>query len=164
LALLQAVVATGQCPLRAPSKIWEKRKANYHICSAAQGGAGIISGLDARNATAKAKGTGGLVQVSSYLSGLSGGSWLVSSMVFHDFPDMHDLVLGNTNEGGNLNGWFLDRDLALPNGLNPFDNNNEHYFGYVVAFTIYHTGCVHLSTGVFSGALTTRAELGSTLP
>jgi lysophospholipase len=67
----------------------------------------------------KTKGTGGLVQVSSYLSALSGGSWLVSSMLFHNFPDMYDLVLGNTDKGGNLNGWLLDKDLVLPNGLNP---------------------------------------------
>lgn len=144
-------------------KNFQRGKTNDLVCSAAQGGAGIISGLDARNATAKAKGTGGLVQVSSYLSGLSGGSWLVASMLFHDFPDMYELVMGNTNKGGNLNGWLLDKDLALPSGLNPFDNSNEYYFGYVVVFTILLTKCVHLSTGVFSGALTTRVELGSTL-
>ena len=40
---------------------------------AAQYGAGVISALDARNDSAKAAGTGGLFQVTSYLSGLSGG-------------------------------------------------------------------------------------------
>lgn len=39
---------------------------------AAQYGAGVLSGLDARNDSAKAAGTGGLLQVTSYLSGLSG--------------------------------------------------------------------------------------------
>lgn len=39
---------------------------------AAQVGAAALSGLDARNDSAKAAGTGGLMQVSSYLSGLSG--------------------------------------------------------------------------------------------
>jgi lysophospholipase len=39
---------------------------------AAQYGAGVLSGLDARNSSAKAAGTGGLVQVTTYLSGLSG--------------------------------------------------------------------------------------------
>lgn len=39
---------------------------------AAQYGAAALSGLDARNSSAKAAGTGGLLQVSSYLSGLSG--------------------------------------------------------------------------------------------
>ena len=35
-------------------------------------GAGVLNALDARNGTAKAAGTGGLLQVSSYISALSG--------------------------------------------------------------------------------------------
>ena len=41
---------------------------------AAQYGAGVLSALDARNESAKAAGTGGLLQVTSYMSGLSGAS------------------------------------------------------------------------------------------
>jgi lysophospholipase len=41
---------------------------------AAQYGAGVLSGLDARNESAKNAGTGGLLQVASYLSALSGES------------------------------------------------------------------------------------------
>ena len=41
---------------------------------AAQYGAGVLSGLDARNDSAKQAGTGGLLQVTSYLAGLSGAS------------------------------------------------------------------------------------------
>jgi len=41
---------------------------------AAQYGAGVLSALDARNESAKAAGTGGFLQVTSYLSGLSGAS------------------------------------------------------------------------------------------
>jgi lysophospholipase len=43
---------------------------------AAQYGAGVVSGIDARNASAKAAGTGGLLQVSSYIAGLSGAMCL----------------------------------------------------------------------------------------
>jgi hypothetical protein len=39
---------------------------------AAQYGAGVLSGLDARNDSAKAAGTGGLLQVATYISALSG--------------------------------------------------------------------------------------------
>ncbi len=39
---------------------------------AAQYGAGVLSALDARNQSAKHAGTGGFLQVTSYLSGLSG--------------------------------------------------------------------------------------------
>jgi lysophospholipase-like protein len=41
---------------------------------AAQYGAGVLDALDARNESAKAAGTGGLLQVTSYLSALSGAS------------------------------------------------------------------------------------------
>ena len=41
---------------------------------AAQYGAGVLSALDARNESANAAGTGGLLQVTSYLSGVSGAS------------------------------------------------------------------------------------------
>ena len=41
---------------------------------AAQYGAGVFSGLDARNESAKAAGTGGFLQVTSYMAGLSGAS------------------------------------------------------------------------------------------
>ena len=43
---------------------------------AAQYGAGSLLALDSRNATAKAAGTGGLLQVASYMSGLSGTSYV----------------------------------------------------------------------------------------
>lgn len=39
---------------------------------AAQYGAGVLSGFDARNSSAVAAGTGGLLQVTSYISALSG--------------------------------------------------------------------------------------------
>jgi len=39
---------------------------------AAQYGAGVLSALDARNESSKAAGTGGFLQVTSYLSALSG--------------------------------------------------------------------------------------------
>jgi lysophospholipase len=41
---------------------------------ASQYSAGVMSGLDARNDTAKTAGTGGLLQVASYMAGLSGAS------------------------------------------------------------------------------------------
>lgn len=41
---------------------------------AAQYGAGVMSGLDSRNESAKAAGTGGLLQVTTYWAGLSGRS------------------------------------------------------------------------------------------
>lgn len=47
---------------------------------AAQYAAGVVSAFDARNSSSKSAGTGGLLQVASYLSGLSGGSWFLVRM------------------------------------------------------------------------------------
>lgn len=44
-----------------------------------QFGAGVFSALDARNTTARSSGTGGLLQVASYLAGSSGTSHMSSS-------------------------------------------------------------------------------------
>lgn len=96
---------------------------------ASQFGAGVISALDARNATAVAAGTGGLLQVATYLSGLSGmfiilcihfgiasecsrigGSWLTAGLYMNDFPMVQDMVLGSQP------GWLLQEDLLDPDG------------------------------------------------
>jgi lysophospholipase len=58
---------------------------------AAQYGAGVLSALDARNDSAKTAGTGGFLQVTSYLSGLSGALQSQSqisqvSLFFAPFP------------------------------------------------------------------------------
>ncbi|KIY70399.1 hypothetical protein CYLTODRAFT_347742 [Cylindrobasidium torrendii FP15055 ss-10] len=85
-------------------------------------GAGVVNALDGRNSSSKAAGTGGLLQVSSYLTGLSGGSWLVSSLYSHDFPQTNELVFGGGDSGSS--GWILDFDLFLPGGLSPDDNKD----------------------------------------
>ncbi|KAH7873529.1 lysophospholipase [Lentinula edodes] len=77
---------------------------------ASQFGAGVISALDARNSTAVAAGTGGLLQVATYLSGLSGGSWLTAGLYMNDFPMVQDMVLGSQP------GWLLQEDLLDPDG------------------------------------------------
>ncbi|KDQ08042.1 hypothetical protein BOTBODRAFT_139343, partial [Botryobasidium botryosum FD-172 SS1] len=81
---------------------------------AAQYGAGVLSALDGRNESAVAAGTGGLLQTASYITGLSGGSWLLTSLVFSSFPTLHDLVLGNIDTGGSTTGWLLDAHLFWP--------------------------------------------------
>lgn len=70
------------------------------------------------------------------MSGLSGGSWLLSSLLFHDFPGMHALFLGDTDKGGTLNGWHLDKDLWRPAAFSPLDDDNQHWYGYVLFVTI----------------------------
>ncbi|THH04642.1 hypothetical protein EW146_g10126 [Bondarzewia mesenterica] len=96
---------------------------------AAQYGAGVFSGLDARNESAKAAGTGGLLQVASYWSGLSGGSWLTGGLYMNSWPTVKDMVFGN---GGDEPGWMLDLGLATPDGANVFDDKNQEWYGSLV--------------------------------
>ncbi|KAJ7925224.1 phospholipase B [Mycena leptocephala] len=80
---------------------------------AAQYGAGCLSGLDGRNESAKAAGTGGLLQVASYMTGLS---------------DL-DLVFG---DGGNLDGWKLDLPFVSPDGDDVFSTDNQYFYGSIL--------------------------------
>ncbi|KAI9569636.1 phospholipase B [Boletus coccyginus] len=99
----------------------------------AQFGAGVFSALDARNTTAKITGTGGLLQVASYLAASSGGSWLTASLVLNDWPSASTLVYG---DHGGLPGWMLDLDLIAPSGINLGDSDNQAYWGSILASVV----------------------------
>ncbi|KAI0650992.1 lysophospholipase [Trametes meyenii] len=77
-------------------------------------GAGVLSALDGRNQSSVRAGTGGLLQTAEYISGLSGGSWLVSSLAQADFPLLPDLVFGASSSEGGYGGWITDIDLLQP--------------------------------------------------
>ncbi|PLW07483.1 hypothetical protein PCANC_24788 [Puccinia coronata f. sp. avenae] len=51
-------------------------------------GAGVLQALDARTTSSPIR---GIYQLASYTTGLSGGSWLVTSMAAHDYPTVPDL-------------------------------------------------------------------------
>lgn len=78
-------------------------------------GAGVLNALDGRNSTSVNAGTGGLLQAAQYLSGLSGGSWLVTSLAQADFPAMHSLIFGLGHTDGYA-GWLAQFDLLDPGG------------------------------------------------
>lgn len=55
-------------------------------------GAGQISALDSRTVNSTKEGhLGGLLQAATYITGLSGGNWLVNSMVLNNFSSIQDL-------------------------------------------------------------------------
>ncbi|KAJ7206533.1 lysophospholipase [Mycena pura] len=74
-------------------------------------GAGILNALDARNASSATKGTGGLLQATTHLAGLSGGGWLVTSFAQANFPTIQHLIFG---DGQDFGGWLLEFDLWTP--------------------------------------------------
>ncbi|TCD71666.1 Lysophospholipase 1 [Steccherinum ochraceum] len=75
-------------------------------------GAGVMAALDGRNSTSASVGTGGLLQASSYLAGLSGGSWLVGSLTEANFPIFPELIFGSSSTGSQ--GWLAQFDLTEP--------------------------------------------------
>ncbi|THH29219.1 hypothetical protein EUX98_g4967 [Antrodiella citrinella] len=75
-------------------------------------GAGILTTLDGRNATSVDVGIGGLLQASTYLASLSGGSWLSGSLYQADFPEFPDLIFGSNATGSD--GWNTVFDLTQP--------------------------------------------------
>lgn len=83
-------------------------------------GAGQLAALDSRTENSMQEGhLGGILQASTYLAGLSGGGWLVSSVVLNNFSSVQSLQ-------NDPNLW----DLSLPNFSNPDAlNDATQYFG-----------------------------------
>lgn len=77
-------------------------------------GAGELLALDNRSAELNLNGLGGLLQSSTYILGLSGGSWLVGTLVLNNWMTVDQVM----NE--NLNLWKLDSTIFNPNGFNVF--------------------------------------------
>jgi len=80
-------------------------------------GAGVLNSFDGRNDTSVSKGTGGLLQATTYISGLSGGSWLLTSFAQANFPTIQTLLFGPENpEENGWGGWNTAHDYFNPNG------------------------------------------------
>ncbi|KAJ3109282.1 Lysophospholipase 1 [Phlyctochytrium planicorne] len=76
-------------------------------------GAGVIKSMDERSPEAIEKGTGGILQVASYISGLSGGSFLIGSLYTTNFKTIDYL---------HENVWKLDVDTFTPASSDHLDN------------------------------------------
>lgn len=73
-------------------------------------GAGILAALDNRTENSTLPGhLGGLLQASTYVSGLSGGAWLVGSIYVNNFSSIPDL-LGDSSPGGV---WDFNRSILI---------------------------------------------------
>lgn len=75
-------------------------------------GAGEILALDDRFDDSNSHGLGGLLQSSTYLVGLSGGNWLVGTLVLNDWISMADIF------DGNISIWDLEDSIFNPSGIN----------------------------------------------
>ncbi|CAH7689799.1 lysophospholipase [Phakopsora pachyrhizi] len=72
-------------------------------------GAGVLQALDSRTSSSPVK---GVLQLATYQSGLSGGSWLTTSWASGDNMPLDQLVTG----------WQLEKDLLFPGDLNVLRN------------------------------------------
>lgn len=127
-------------------------------------GAGVLNALDGRNSSSSSAGIGGLLQAATYLSGLSGGSWLLTSLAQANFPMIQELVFGpavpivSNNSWG---GWSADYSIATPSG-NPVTDaeystdlveelRGKYDAGFVVTFADYWGRALarHFTNGTF---------------
>ncbi|KAI5292156.1 Lysophospholipase 1, partial [Ascosphaera pollenicola] len=75
-------------------------------------GAGELSALDNNTVGASSHGLGGLLQSATYLVGLSGGNWLVGSLVMNNWTSVQEIVDENKI-------WNLEHSIVNYGGWNP---------------------------------------------
>ena len=85
-------------------------------------GAGQILGLDGRFKDANDHGLGGLLESSTYLTGLSGGNWLVGLLVLNDWLSVKDIISGDSQI------WQLEDSILNPSGIR-IDKTIAYYYG-----------------------------------
>jgi lysophospholipase len=83
-------------------------------------GAGIINALDGRNLRAVDARVGGVAQLLTYISGLSGGGFLVASLAINGFPQADSLK----------DLWNLEQSVLAPGGANIFTDIG--YYGRLI--------------------------------
>ncbi|WPK27627.1 hypothetical protein PUMCH_005023 [Australozyma saopauloensis] len=76
-------------------------------------GAGQLAALDNRTTGAHEHGLGGLLQSATYLTGLSGGSWLVGSIVLNNYTSVQNVL------SGNILIWDVEHSIVNYGGWNP---------------------------------------------
>lgn len=73
-------------------------------------GAGALSAFDNRSQDSTSSGhTGGLLQAATYVSGLSGGSWVVGSLFIQNFTTVDSIILSDSGFLSQL--WQFDESI-----------------------------------------------------
>ncbi|KAJ8102736.1 lysophospholipase catalytic domain-containing protein [Lipomyces tetrasporus] len=116
-------------------------------------GAGFLAAFDARTPNATDDGhIGGLLQSSTYITGLSGGSWLVTSVAINDYPTIRELQGSDTvwdlsNSILNPGGWQVAQTTAYYSQIIQevdgkrdagFDVSLTDYWGRGLAFQLFN--------------------------
>ncbi|EHN00925.1 Plb2p [Saccharomyces cerevisiae x Saccharomyces kudriavzevii VIN7] len=77
------------------------------------GGAGMIAAMDNRTDGANEHGLGGLLQSSTYLSGLSGGNWLTGTLAWNNWTSVQEIV-DHMSESDSI--WNITKSIVNPGG------------------------------------------------
>ncbi|CAD6650494.1 CCN_G0048720.mRNA.1.CDS.1 [Saccharomyces cerevisiae] len=80
-------------------------------------GAGVLAAMDNRTGGAYEHGLGGLLQSTTYLSGASGGNWLVGTLALNNWTSVQD-ILNNMQNDDSI--WDLSDSIVTPGGINIF--------------------------------------------
>ncbi|KAF8555545.1 lysophospholipase [Imleria badia] len=127
-------------------------------------GAGVLNALDGRNTSSNGAGLGGLLQAATYLAGLSGGSWFVTSLAQANFPTMQELIFGYPNPiiaNNSWGGWNGNYDLFAPSSVPVTDTEyvtdlveeleGKYDAGYAVTFADFWARALarHFANGTF---------------
>jgi lysophospholipase len=99
-------------------------------------GAGAVKAMDIRTpGTTGAGQVGGLLQSATYMAGLSGGSWLLESIIVNNFT-----TVGALQESKDL--WDLEHNILVPDSLTYFSDiidevRSKEDAGFEVTLTDY---------------------------
>lgn len=75
-------------------------------------GAGVLHAFDSRTPNSTSAGQlGGLLQAATYLSGLSGGSWLVGSLYSNNFTSVNQILAMDTDADDSGDVWQLGNSI-----------------------------------------------------
>ncbi|KAL8280907.1 hypothetical protein RQP46_006586 [Phenoliferia psychrophenolica] len=127
-------------------------------------GAGSFAAFDARNASSVAP----LLQLSDFASGISGGSWLITSLVMNDLPDLFSLVLGGDGQvDERLNADVNEKILAgYPTSIIDLWGCalSYHFFNGTTKANFYNPKLPHDNTLLFSNIQNTLSFNAGTMP
>lgn len=79
--------------------------------------AGMIAAMDNRTNGANEYGLGGLLQSATYLSGLSGGNWMTSTLAWNNWTSVQE-ILDNLNGANYSSVWNIENSILAPGGKN----------------------------------------------
>ncbi|SMN21890.1 similar to Saccharomyces cerevisiae YOL011W PLB3 Phospholipase B (lysophospholipase) involved in phospholipid metabolism [Maudiozyma saulgeensis] len=87
------------------------------------GDAGMVAAMDDRTDGANEHGLGGLLQGTTYLAAISGGSWFTSTVVFNNWTSVQDIINQMGDNDGSI--WDIEQSALSPGGTDTAFTNQR---------------------------------------